>query len=62
MARKKRKGTELKVFSGREARLNRVIFMVLDSKKLLSKLWHVLGGLDGLRVLGMLNGKASIGA
>jgi hypothetical protein len=33
MARKKSRGTELKVFSGREARLNRVIFMILDSKK-----------------------------
>jgi hypothetical protein len=32
MARKKSNGTELKVFSGREARLNRVIFMILDFK------------------------------
>jgi len=30
--RKKGKGTELKVFSGREARLNRSIFLVLDLK------------------------------
>jgi hypothetical protein len=28
----KKKGTELDVFSGREARLNRVIFVVLDAK------------------------------
>ena len=33
MARKKGKGTELKVFSGREAKLNRIIFLILDSKK-----------------------------
>lgn len=33
MVRKRGKGTELKVFSGREAKLNRVIFMILDSKK-----------------------------
>ncbi len=33
MVRKKGKGTELKVFSGREARLNRIIFLVLDHKK-----------------------------
>jgi len=36
MARNKSKGTRLKVFSGREARLNRVIFMVLDAKKLVT--------------------------
>ena len=32
MVRKRGKGTELKVFSGREAKLNCVIFMVLSSK------------------------------
>jgi DNA-binding Lrp family transcriptional regulator len=31
--RKRRIGTPLKVFSGREAKLNRVIFMILDAKK-----------------------------
>jgi len=36
MARKKRKGTELSVFSGREESLNRVIFLILRSKKLLA--------------------------
>lgn len=30
------KNTRLKVFKGREARLNRVIFMILDAKKLLT--------------------------
>ena len=37
MARKKGKGTPLKVFSGREATLNRLIFLILFSKKLLAK-------------------------
>lgn len=36
MARKRGKGTELDVFSGREAKLNRVIFVILDFKKLLT--------------------------
>ena len=36
MGRKKNNNTELKVFSGREARLNRMIFTILDSKKLLT--------------------------
>jgi len=36
VTRKRCKGTELKVFSGREAKLNRVIFMILDSKNLLA--------------------------
>ena len=36
MTRKRIKGTELDVFSGREAKLNRVIFIVLDSKNLLT--------------------------
>ena len=36
MTRNKGKGTKLKVFSGREASLNRVIFLILDSKKLLT--------------------------
>ncbi len=30
------KGAELEVFSGRQAKLNRVIFMILDSKNLLT--------------------------
>ena len=33
MARKKRKGTPLKVFSGKEATLNRVILLILRSSK-----------------------------
>jgi DNA-binding PadR family transcriptional regulator len=37
MAAKKRKGTPLKVFSGREATLNRVILLIFYSKKLLTK-------------------------
>ena len=37
MARKKSKGTPLKVFSGREATLNRVILLILYSEKLLAK-------------------------
>ena len=37
MARKKCKGTPLKVFSGKEARLNRVILLILQSKKPLAK-------------------------
>jgi hypothetical protein len=37
MARKKAKGTELSVFKGREASLNRVIFLILYSKKQLAK-------------------------
>jgi hypothetical protein len=36
MTRNKGKGTRLKVFSGREASLNRVIFLILYSKKLLT--------------------------
>ena len=37
MARKKSKGTPLKVFSGKEASLNRVILLILYSKTLLAK-------------------------
>ncbi len=37
MARSGCKGTRLKVFSGKEARLNRVILLILRSKKLLAK-------------------------
>ena len=36
MTRTRGKCTELDVFSGREAKLNRVIFMILDSKNLLT--------------------------
>ncbi|MCW4045217.1 MAG: helix-turn-helix transcriptional regulator [Candidatus Bathyarchaeota archaeon] len=34
MAGKKSKGTKLKVFSGKEARLNRLILQILETKKL----------------------------
>jgi DNA-binding PadR family transcriptional regulator len=37
VARKKRKGTSLKVFSGKEATLNRVILLILYSGNLLAK-------------------------
>ena len=37
MAWNGRKSTRLKVFSGKEARLNRVILLILHSKKLLAK-------------------------
>jgi DNA-binding PadR family transcriptional regulator len=37
LAWKRCKGTKLKVFSGKEARLNRVILLILRSKKLLAK-------------------------
>lgn len=37
MAGKKGKGTKLKVFSGKEARLNRLILLILNSKKDLAK-------------------------
>mgnify|MGYP000238803989 CR=1 FL=1 len=37
MALKKSKGTRLKVFSGKEAALNRVILLILCSKKSLAK-------------------------
>jgi len=37
LARKRCKGTRLKVFSGKEARLNRVILLILSSEKLLTK-------------------------
>ncbi len=36
MVREQSKGTKLEVFSGRQARLNVIIFLVLYSKKLLS--------------------------
>lgn len=37
MAGKKGKGTKLRVFSGKEARLNRLILLILSRKKLLAK-------------------------
>jgi DNA-binding PadR family transcriptional regulator len=37
LALKKDKGTKLKVFSGKEARLNRLILLILNSKKKLAK-------------------------
>jgi DNA-binding PadR family transcriptional regulator len=37
LARQKSKGTKLKVFSGKEASLNRVILLILQSKKSLAK-------------------------
>jgi DNA-binding PadR family transcriptional regulator len=51
LARKKSKGTPLKVFSGREASLNRVIFLILYSKKLLAKydMFLEIKNIKGLR-------------
>ena len=43
MTRKICKGTELKVFSGREARLNRITFLVLSSKSPLTSYDIYLG-------------------
>jgi DNA-binding PadR family transcriptional regulator len=42
LAWKRCKGTKLKVFSGKEARLNRVILLILHSKKLLAKYYIFL--------------------
>jgi hypothetical protein len=51
MARKKAKGTKLRVFSGREAILNRVIFMILFTKKLLPSygMYLEIRGIKGFR-------------
>jgi DNA-binding PadR family transcriptional regulator len=51
MARKKTKGTELSVFSGREESLNRVIFLILYSKKLLASydMYKEIRGMKGFR-------------
>ncbi len=43
MTRKRAKGTELVVFSGREAKLNRVIFKILDSRDSLTSYDMYLG-------------------
>lgn len=50
MARKKAKGTELSVFSGREARLNRAIFEILakESPQLLKQLYKKVSKQKGL--------------
>lgn len=51
MARKKGKGTEFLVFSGREARLNRVISKILEKKSPLIAydVWGQLKGIKGFR-------------
>ena len=51
MARNKSKGTRLKVFSGREARLNRVVFKILEAKGLLIPydVWLQIRGIKGFR-------------
>ena len=59
MMRKLGKGTELKVFSGREAKLNCIIFMILDSKNLLRSydMYLEIRRIKGYR---MLKGRVSI--
>lgn len=51
MARKKSKGTPLKVFSGKEATLNRIILLILFSGQLLTKydLFLIIRGTKGFR-------------
>jgi DNA-binding PadR family transcriptional regulator len=51
MARKKCRGTPLKVFSGKEATLNRVILLILNSKKPLTKydLFLLIRNMKGFR-------------
>jgi len=51
MARKKRKGTKLSVFTGREESLNRVIFLILRSKKLLASydMYKEIRGMKGFK-------------
>jgi len=51
VARKKRKGTPLKVFSGKEATLNRVILLILYSGQLLAKydLFLIIKNTKGFR-------------
>lgn len=51
LARKKRKGTRLKVFSGREASLNRVMLLILYAKKPLASydIYKEIRGMKGFR-------------
>ena len=51
MTRKKSKGTRLKVFSGREARLNRVILKILNQKGALIPydVWLLVRAIKGFR-------------
>ena len=53
MAGKKCRGTPLKVFSGKEAALNRVILLILNSKKLQTKydLFLLIRNMKGFRHL-----------
>jgi len=52
--RKKNKGTRLAVFSGREESLNRVIFLILQSKKPLASydMYKEIKGIKGFRHVG----------
>ncbi len=50
MAPKKSKGTELSVFKGREARLNRAIFQVLTAQEP-HAIWDIFKGITKLRGL-----------
>ena len=50
MARKKCKGTELSVFKGREARLNRAIFQILSAEEP-QAIWDIFKGVTKLRGL-----------
>ncbi len=50
MASKKSKGTELSVFKGREARLNRAIFQVLSAEAH-QAIWGIFKGVSKLRGL-----------
>jgi hypothetical protein len=48
MARKKSQGTELAVFKGREAKLNRAIFQILKDKTP-QAMWDILRQIDRLK-------------
>ena len=50
MARKKAKGTELSVFKGREAKLNRAIFKILSNKRSLT-IYDIYKIMKGFREL-----------
>jgi len=51
LARQKNKGTKLKIFSGREESLNRVILLILFSKKVLASydMYKEIRGIKGFR-------------
>jgi len=51
MGRKRGKGTELAVFSGRQAKLNLIIFLILSSNKLLTSydIYLKIRGIKGYR-------------